>query len=508
MRSKLRLAASSLSLFTLVACQPSPSAEEVAEATAAQTEALLNDFGSAAQSLNDMSSLSAMSKSASALTTTFDALPLGAGFAGNLTEGFARLQAGFSTGTQSQAVETSSTTTAPSEADIQRSTAAFAKFMRERIFTRENLESQSGDSSIFLLNGDDLCSDGTTLADAACVKAVDDIGVRVRARRIAEKEMDLTLLIGAQKHEPLELRIRRASLAVLVDFKGLKDAVESIDSVLGSKSGLPRVMDGEISYTLEKHGEKDFSFTWSVVRAINVEGEDVLGVTRTFTSGATERLFYARFNGLTKTLSAETNVGPTEIGLPYKPDISTSGLAGTRVSAHFGGASWAFEATEGQPEFTLADVGLGATTTSLKLDNHELFALDLNAASGRQFDVTLSSDTDGLAIFKVSPGYELKLKYALAPLKVDADMTVEPHFEDQTYTIALSGTDPTLKPLEANTTGFAGGIKVVSGTLTLSTSASGVEAISVPAGMCLTSKTLTNSTDHAILGRLASVACP
>ena len=135
-----------------------------------------------------------------------------------------------------------------------------------------------------------------------------------------------------------------------------------------------------------------------------------------------------------------------------------------------------------------------------------VFTADLNPLSGHHLDLGSKRDTDGLPLMSVLPGFDLTAAFHLLPLKA-AGVTVEPAFEDQTYSLKFDGAQaPTLKPYErADHT--SGGIKVVAGTLTLSTNKPGVAPVTATAGQCVTSRALPMNA-HPLLGTVLVEACP
>jgi hypothetical protein len=171
------------------------------------------------------------------------------------------------------------------------------------------------------------------------------------------------------------------------------------------------------------------------------------------------------------------------------------------------GMSFAFSAQEGQDDFVIAHVGLGQAQSYVSLDGTKIFTADLNALSGRHFDLNLSKGTDGLPLVRVLPEFDLATKFFLAPLKADPAAEVPSYYEDQSYRVRLHGSDaPAIRPVAANTAmNFPGGLQVVSGELKLE--GSNAEVI-VPEGKCLVSRATRPEASHPLLGHFETRDCP
>ena len=76
----------------------------------------------------------------------------------------------------------------PAQDSFDAQVAQIRKFLKERIFVEENLESSDSFSATFRVPGSAICSDGTTAADPACVSQVARFPPReLWARRAARR---------------------------------------------------------------------------------------------------------------------------------------------------------------------------------------------------------------------------------------------------------------------------------------------------------------------------------
>ncbi len=471
-------------------------ADTIAKAASTNTAAIVRGTGGAAQVVNQLSAVTSVVSGLNSVSSSFRSVPLA---------NSPPCDGGFCAGSGSSTTTTTvPPPAAPPEESFNAEADRIAKYLEERIFTQENLEESDATSGTFKLGGDDICSDGTTPADPNCVSEVDKLDLRIKAVLGDPNGVDLTFLVGPNKLAPLTVIIREDSLAVQFDLAQIKATIEFLSTQQGTVVTLPRVMEGVIELKLQKNGEKDITFSSSVLAAVNVEVDGANGATQ-FTTAIAAPLHSLRLEGAAKKATFSLNLGRTTVAQPYK-NVNASGTAGNRVTYTLSGLSYDFTAQEGQQDFTVAHVGLGDATSSYTLDGQEIYTADLNQLSGRHFDLSLQKDTDGLPIVKVTPEFDLIQKFAFGLLS--ADQYVAPHAASETYRVRLSGGgQPSIKPVNKNDAGFNGGLKVVTGTLELSTNRPGEAAITVPTGSCLTEKAFEDG-GHPVFGHLTVTACP
>lgn len=484
----------------LGACGRAPSASEVAEATGTQVSELVRGANDSAQVINSLSSLGSLTSGLNALRTGFAPVPV---------DGRATCDPA-TPGCTTFSPTPYARPTAPEQPSVNEQTEKMVKFLKERVFTEENIESRNASSTTFLLTGEDVCTDGTTTPSQGCVDQVNKLELRVRATPQSDNGMDLTLVIGPDRNEPVTFQVRRNSLALVIDLAQAKATAEFVASQGGTSSGLPRVMEGVIEFRLVKNADKDFTFSGSVLRDVRVEWDDSNGATRKFSTATASPLAALRIEAIPRRVSFDLDLRSTVLDLPYKPDLSRTGYAGTRLVSRLSGLSYSFTAQEGQTGFAVAHIGIGDAQSTVMLDNLVIVAADLNTVSGRHFDLKLASAADGLPVATVAPEFDLATKFFLKPLKVDTDVSVPSFYEDETYRVLLTGgSAPAVKPVAADAvTGFPGGLKVIAGALTLSTTAAGVAPVVVSQGQCLVGRRTAPTGSHPLLGHFGVQACP
>ncbi|MCE9666374.1 hypothetical protein LY474_00995 [Myxococcus stipitatus] len=364
------------------------------------------------------------------------------------------------------------------ETDVQ--AERLEKYLRERVFTEANVESTDGNSTLFRLAGEQVCTDGWGTADAGCVRFVDESQLRIRATSLGDDSLELELLIGAKRADPLALRFLPKDVSVVVDLGGLKGAAEQLDPQMAAL--LPSVMTGQVELKVTKAGEAHWVVSGSVLEALRLE-LPLEGGTFAFSAARAAPLVELETDGGANRARFALDLSTTEVRVPYTGQVSA--LRGKDWTVSLSGLSYSVDVTEGQKDFSVTHVGLGAGQSYVGLGADKLVTLDLNAQSGRHFDLTLTQDADGLPLVKVQPGFDLLTRFYLAPLQADPSLEIPAAYADATYRVRLSGGEggPSLRAAPANeATGFQGGLEVVTGELQLS---AGDAQVVVSAGQCL-----------------------
>lgn len=470
-----------------VGCSDAPEAKEVADTTASRTGDMVRAASASARVMNQMSAFESLGSAARIFQGSFAGVPV----AGSPTP---------CTDPDGDCSTAMPVTPVVDPAAADASAALLEKYLRERIFTEANVEETEGDSTIFRLKGDDVCSTGTAPVDPACAAAVDQLELRVRATRTDKDGIDLGLQLGKNRDEPLVLSFAEKSVAVAVDLGEAKSAVVALAPEAAAE--LPRVMVGKVELRLTENGQEDITFSTGILNAVRIEMDEA-GATHTFSTARAIPLTALRMDAKNQEVTFTLNLGTTEYSGPYG---GTSALSSQPVVYSLSGLSFSFNAKEGQEDFVIAHVGLGEAQSYMSLNGTKVFTADLNALSGRHFDLNLSKGADGLPVVRVLPEFDLATKFFLAPLKADPLAEVPSFYEDQSYRVRLSGGDaPSLRPVAANLdSGFPGGLQVVSGELTMEGSGASVV---VPAGKCLVGKETAAEGSHPLLGHLEARDC-
>ncbi|WP_254614691.1 MULTISPECIES: hypothetical protein [unclassified Myxococcus] len=458
-----------VAVFALVATgcdsENPPDAQKVADVTASRSAEMVRGVSASVRTMNGLPAVDSLEEALSVFSAGFDGVPLPALPSQEDEEGGSALP-DFS-----------------DEAKTNAQSARLEKYLRERVFIAEHVESTEGDSTIFLLKGEKVCTDGSVLPDADCVKFVNQSELRVRATTLDDDGLELTFLIGSKRAQPVSLRFLPKATSLVVDLGGVKSAVQQLDAE--AAAALPTVMVGQVELKVTKAGEQHWIVSGSILQALRLEltGEDG---TIAISSERAAPLVELEADGAAKRARFLLDLNTTEVRLPYAG--LAPALRGKDWTVSLAGLSFTLEATENQKDFTVGHVGLGDAQSFLSLGADKLFTLDLNSQSGRHFDLTLSRGDDGLPLVRVQPEVDLVARFFLAPLKADAEMEVPSAYEEATYRVRLTGGTggPSLRPVRANAaTGFKGGVQVVTGELSLTV---GDSSVTVGAGQCLVSR--------------------
>lgn len=374
---------------------------------------------------------------------------------------------------------------------------AFARFLREVVFTEENHEG----GGVYLVGADDLCDadePAPPAGEPSCAETVTALELRA-AVTLAGDGLDVGVLIGAPRDVLVTFELRPNSVGVALDLAETGDAIRTIATVLGEDVELPTVLEGVVAATLTVNGEADVSLDLAVRAAVRVEGALPEGGAYAFATAARDPWFHGRAEGVARRLALALDVGPTRLALPWSA-VSTDSLAAGVFELVLPGLTGETTLTEGDDALVVTGIGLGDATTTVKLDAATLLGIDLNPTQGRTFDLTLALTADGAPQVSVAPAFDLSLAFGLAPLAAAGDV-VDSWLLDETYRVALTGAAPAVQPIEGDP-----GLLAILGDLTISSTAAPAPVVATT-GQCLVGDAVTVG-EHPVLGALAVIACP
>ncbi|MCP3166424.1 hypothetical protein [Myxococcus qinghaiensis] len=477
-----------VAVFALVATgcdsENPPDAQKVADVTASRSAEMVRGVSASVRTMNGLPAVDSLEEALSVFSAGFEGVPLPA-----------------LPSEEAEEEDGSSLPDFSNEAETNAQAERLEKYLRERVFTAEHVESTEGDSTVFLLKGENVCTDGSQAADTDCVKFVNQSELRIRATTLDDDGLELTFLIGSKKAQPMSLRFLPKVIALVVDLGGVKSAVQQLDAE--AAAALPTVMVGQVELKVTKEGAQHWIVSGSILQALRLELTDEDG-TLAISSARAVPLVELEADGVAKRARFLLDLNTTEVSLPYSGVAPA--LRGKNWTASLSGLSFTLEATENQKDFTVGHVGLGDAQSFLSLGADKLFTLDLNSQSGRHFDLNLSRGDDGLPLVRVQPEVDLVARFFLAPLKADSEMEVPSAYEEATYRVRFTGGTggPSLRPVRANTTtGFKGGLQVVTGELSLT---AGTSSVAVSAGQCLVGRE-TSSGGGSLLDYLQAGSC-
>lgn len=363
------------------------------------------------------------------------------------------------------------------DTNLDEETAELTNFLETYVFADANVESESGTEVTYLLKGSVVCAQDGEPADPDCVSGIDDAQIRVVVTSPQEGDVDVDLLVGPNKANPLSFEIHTDLVAAEVDFGGIKASADHLGSITGEEVELPGTMEGRVRAELEVQGDQQIRAALSVLTAINVADGDY-SVQLAATSPALE----VSVDGTAKTIETVSNLGALDIAAPvttyeWDSETGTETESSYQMGLHLGGltATTLFDAAA--EIVSITGMGLGSTTTTMAVDGAEVLAIDLNKNDGRTLDVTVKQGANDTIELEVSPKLDLQMAMKFAAASA-AFGEVEEWMKDDVLRVVLDGaTKPKLAAGE-------NGLEVLEGKLTLSLDNAGTSH-TIDAGMCL-----------------------
>ena len=383
-----------------------------------------------------------------------------------------------------------------------------AQFLRETIFTDDNYE---GDG-VYRIRGRDVCSqsdiavgpgdpepDPRPEVDPDCAQMIDDLQLRIEVL-LVDDGFDATLLVGPRRVRPLKVESRDDALTVVVDFGASRAAVEHVASVTGAEVEMPDVLQGVVAATIRRDGERAATVSMSIRERVAFQMTTEDGPV-SFEAAATDPLARISVDAIARHLEIETNAGPVLAELPWSLIDGESAIGGT-LRLDLAGGSGTVVVDDASDVVTLTDLSLGDDTTRITLDDQTIFAIDVNAESGRAFDLTVTPTDQGMTM-AFDPGLHVVTTIDGRPLAEPGD-DIDPAADGDTYEILLDGDAPVLEAIDGDAD-LGGALRVASGRLTVS--ATTAETLIVEAGQCLLESDVVDG-EHPALGAYEAGACP
>lgn len=389
------------------------------------------------------------------------------------------------------------------------------------VLTEANVESASPDSVTFLLRGAQVCQ-GVTVTECSaplggepqcttshetsqeCIEAVDRLELRIKATLVGSEGVDLGFGIGGSP-TVITLRLRPDEVTVEVSLAGAGVAAERVAQLTGEQIDLPETMKGVLSASLKIHAPGDISLQSAVKQAVQVETTVDQGAFQ-LRMAARDPVVSLRLRQSPPSVTLDVDWGALELACParqvWEQASGTVALALQGLSASL--------ASDGSGGLAIKGVSLGSGTSRLMLSNTSLVTslveVDLNPSDGRKLDLALAPWQDGLPRCEVSPLLDLRVKINLAPIEAYLDEPLEPWARNEVFVARLAAAtgNPAVAPVRSTAT-FDGGLKVLSGRLTLQSQVQPA-TITVPQGSCLVWHDA-DAGSHPLLGHFDSGPC-
>lgn len=378
---------------------------------------------------------------------------------------------------------------------------------------------------------------------AECEELLTKVPVRVRFSSPASGDVDVDVLFGEARLDPVDIALYSAQVALTVDLAATRAVVELIDAAYAEEGepasdDLPETMTGALRFELVKTADGAYTAAARVVEAITVAGGEgdeafsvslgnssvLVGVTQAdaelmwvVTVGAISAEFpYAAFVEAMEEDEEEDWDGEGAPVPPYEeepaeepaePEGSMSvALAGLTATGALTGADDLIQ---------LTGLGIGDGPFQLMKDGASLLEIVLNADAGGQFDLAMGVAEDNLVV-ALTPSLDLSAVFAMASL---ADTMEDlPSFTlDETLHLRLDGAEEPEVELVEGAEDADGSLRVNLGALLIESSAAPDKTITVPEGGCLfvsddddeeREEPVDDPDGHELLDSLQAGSCP
>lgn len=387
----------------------------------------------------------------------------------------------------------------------------FMTFLKDEIFIDANLESEADNVVIYKLPASVVCSDessgdsvsvvsGTDPAtgdvapieepiapvetgpDPECLEQFEKLQPRLRLSSPKEGDIDVAVLLTAEKTNPVTLQLYSDRVGLVVDLGELKATLDAA----GEDTAELHELDGKVSTELIRNGANDYSIRGSVLEDVHVvAGEEGEVVTVVLTS--TEPTTELRLDGNKKTITGTLNYGALNVTGPLAAfaDEETYDEEGNPVphtytgtiDAVLGGLNGSLEFDGSTDVLNFKNIGLGDVSTSVAFDGEDIFKLDVNKDDERRFDLSVAKGEGDTATLTFTPTLDVRLLLNFASLATqitDLDHTL---LNDNLH-LWFDGANPSIEVGGDN-------LRVVSGTLHIDSEVHPESSVTVDPGMCL-----------------------
>ena len=367
-------------------------------------------------------------------------------------------------------------TTEDFDLDVTDETDALVDELEQRILADAAIEAEESHAVTFLVRGDLVCaSEVGDAPDPDCKEMVDAMQIRIVLTSPAPGNVDVDLLVGPNRVNPVSLQVHQGMLAAEVDLGGVAAAADHIGPIIGEELELPQTLKGRIRGELRADGSTATASV-SVLQAITVADADF-----SFSLGQSLPLLSLSADSAASTLTGTVDAGRIAGAFPmtsYSWDDATgveeeieydfsfelAGLSSTAV----------LQALADVVDVT--NIGLGPDTSTVSINGDEVLAIDLNPEDGRTLDATITASDDDVTI-AVSPKFDLSVAMQFAAAAFLLDDWGDDWMQDDVLDITLDGAStPTVR--------FGQDVEVLDGTLTVALQNAGISH-SLTAGQCL-----------------------
>jgi hypothetical protein len=347
---------------------------------------------------------------------------------------------------------------------------------------------------------------GATLTvDPDCANDLQRLQVRIVARPDCDGTR-YSIVVGPDKLELAQLIVRSDLLALEMDLAKSRRASEYANQTLGkagSPPPYPQKLEGALRLGLQKLGPKKATFVVAVTAPLQIESEGDEPMQLRVDKGEP---FSLSADGIGKTITVTTNVGQTDVTAPWDP--RNRGLKNLDLHVSIGGVYGQATLTEAARELSIKSLGVGSSFVAVR--GMHIFDLNLNADAGRKLDLRTVLGANDTPRYEVAPKLDLSLAFNFRAVAAEFEDPPSSALLNETYRVLLApaGAPPAAVEVLRARTGSNGALRLLAGSLTISSSADARATVTVPMGKCLTTRDPRPPGSHELLGSLAAGDCP
>lgn len=367
------------------------------------------------------------------------------------------------------------------------------------ILSQNNLESEDATQVTYLLGSDVLCGEQVEAVpvdssappepsiDESCAEQAARLSPRLRLTSPSEGDIDLSVLLTAQRRNPVSFELYHDRLGVVVDLGELYATLQDVGEPI---EGISTLL-GQLGAEVVQNASLDYSLRFNVLEDLEVVAGDA-GDEITVTLARSVPTAELRFDGNARTITGTSNFGAFNLAAPlgsfFSDDEEAFDDLGNPIAPKsytgildilVGGLNSSLTFDGNTDVISFAGLGLGDVSSTAYLDDELLMQLDVNPDQGRRFDVEVAANAGTNPTLTFSPTLDLQALFAFEHL-ADQVEDIEPFLLDDQVRLWFDGENPSIRPEDNQ-------VRVMNGTLHLSSESAPDTAVDVPSGMCLLS---------------------
>jgi hypothetical protein len=402
----------------------------------------------------------------------------------------------------------------------------FITQLREEIFTAQTLEQTGPNFATYRFGVEELCSEITEVEpaepgapapapseqpmyDAECVDYANRLAPRLHLTSAGPGNVDMALQLTASRRTVGRFELYQGHVNVSVDLGEVKATLDSIGEDLGTLADL----DGTLAFEIRENAALDYSFLFSVDDDLRLAiADEETGDRMQIGLGKSQPTTELRLNGIDQNITGTLDYGAVTVSGPLNAfrdsfsEVEYDPVTGEELPrpTYTGTIEGLIAGYEGSITFDgntdhliISGIGMGNASSTLKFDGQVISQFDLNPDHERHFDLAYQKSATG-ALLTFSPTLDVRVLLNFMPLQAQIPDLATSLLNDN-IRVWFDGENPSIETSENQ-------LKVVSGTLNVTSTATPDANITVAPGMCLVDSGVTEPTNEAI-GAMMAGAC-